>query len=205
MDNNTAAKVPAVVKVRKPRKVSGRNKGKEATRLGGDVNLMAFISETETLKDGTVKRKNMTDKVAAELEAGEVTKDDKGRIIAIKSPNYTLTVEVAKRKVPATKDGKLYEAEYASLLPLTAEAATDLMDGKLDVTIDKDGNESPSVVKYFRQGYGMLARNSAGAAIAAKIEGPEKAREAAITKLIKLKGWDRAKAEKKYDAMMADD
>lgn len=184
------------------KRVSGRNKNTDAKRLGENVNLIDWLNRKD--KDGNL----LTDgKIVAELLKGKQTKGDgknSDRVMSITSDNWTLTVEVAKRKVPATKDGVLYEQEYASLLPLTAEAATDLMGGKLDVSY-KDDAEVPSVIKYFRQGYGMLARNSAGANIASQIEGPAKGREAAINKLIKLKGWDRAKAEKKYDAMMADD
>ena len=189
----------------KTAKVSGRNKNAQvATRVGNPIDLRAWMAETTT-KDGKEVRKNLSEEAYASLSKGKETKDKDGRITEIRSDEFTLTLEVAKRKVPATKDGKLYEAEYASLLPLTGEAATTLVDGNLDTKVDKDGNELPSVVKYFRQGYGMLARNSAGAAIATLIEGPDKAREQAIKNLMKAKGWDYDKAKAKVELLMAED
>lgn len=189
------------------RKVSGRNKNAAAaTRVGNPIDLRAWMDEMHKDKDGKEKRKNLSEVAYESLtKHGKETKDKDGRITAIASQDYSLTLEIAKRKVPATKDGKLYEAEYASLLPLTGEAATTLVDGNLDTTVDKDGNELPSVVKYFRQGYGMLARNSAGAAIATLIEGPDKAREQAIKNLMKAKGWDYDKAKAKVELLMAED
>lgn len=189
-------------KIRKA--TSGRNKTAVAKRVGESVDLRAWLAETEKDKDGKDVRKNTTDAIATELLAGTEGKDDKGRVTSLSSDNWTLTIELAKRKVPATKDGVLYEQEYASLLPLTADAAVTLMDGNLDVTKDDKGVETPSVLKYFRQGYGMLARNNAGAAIASLIEGPEKARERTILSLMKAKGWTREKAEAKYALLMED-
>lgn len=189
----------------KVKRVSGRNKNAQAaTRVGNPIDLKAWMAETHKNKDGQEVRKNLSDAAFASLSKGKETSKD-GRVTEIRSDDYTLTIEVAKRKVPATKDGKLYEAEYASLLPLTGEAATTLVDGNLDTTVDKDGSELPSVVKYFRQGYGMLARNSAGAAIATLIEGPDKAREQAIKNLMKAKGWDYDKAKAKVELLMAED
>jgi hypothetical protein len=201
--NKTAATLPVLVtpagvvtsavpvKLRS-RKVSGKNKD-AAERRGEPIDLLAW------LKDGS----NQESDVVNELLKGERTMKD-GRLVSIVSENWTLAIEVAKRKVPTTKEGKLYEMEYAALLPRTASAAVMVVENNLDQTFDKDGNELPSVLKYFRQGYGMLARNAAGAAIAAQVEGPEKAKERTILSFMKHKGWSRDKAEAKYALLMED-
>lgn len=168
----------------------------KATRIGESVNLIEWAKDAENIKDESIRK---------EVLAGEQKKDDAGRVTSLTSENWTLTLEVAKRKVPATKEGKLYEMEYAALLPRTASAAVTVVENNLDVTLDKDGNELPSVLKYFRQGFGMLARNNAGASIASQVEGPEKARERTIVNLMKHRGWSREKAEQKYELLMADD
>ncbi len=183
--------VPAVPVKLRSRKVSGKNKD-AAERRGEPIDLLAWIRAE--VKDADV---------AKELSAGERTEKE-GRLVSIVSENWTLAIEVAKRKVPTTKEGKLYEMEYAALLPRTASAAVTVVENNLDQTFDKDGNELPSVLKYFRQGYGMLARNAAGAAIAAQVEGPEKAKERTILSFMKHKGWSREKAEQKYALLMED-
>ena len=190
-----------------PKIKSGKNSTPEL--IGERVNLRSWLDETEKDKDGNDVRKNVPESVYALIKDGTETKDDKGKVIKIVSDAYTLTVETAKRRIPATKDGKPYEMEYANLLPNTAEAALPLVDNNLDVTIVKtdkgEDDEKPSVIKYFRQGYGMLARNNASARIAAKVEGPEKALEQAVKALIKAKGWSEEKARAKAKLMMSDD
>ena len=131
------------------------------------------------------------------------------RIMSITSPNFTLAIEIAKRRIPANKkDGKPYEMEYASLLPNVIEACAQLVEGNTDITFtkDKDGKETeaPSVTKYFRQGFGMLARNNASAEIAREVEGPAKGIEQAIKGLMRSRGWTYEKAKAKLAAMDAD-
>jgi hypothetical protein len=182
-------------------------------RIGKTVDLREWLNETETIKDKdgkeTTRRKNVSDTIFDEIKDGKENKDKDGRVTSIVSPSFTLSVEIAKRRIPANKDGKPYEMEYASLLPNVIEACALLVGGNTDTTVtkDKDGNESeqPSVTKYFRQGYGMLARNNASAKIATEVEGPAKGIEQAIKGLMKSKGWTYEKAKAKLDALNAED
>lgn len=189
-------------------------KNNEPTRIGKAINLKDWLVETETIKakDGTetINRKNLSDTVYEQIKDGTEEADKDGRVIKIASEQFTLTIEVAKRRIPATKDGKPYEMEYGNLLPNTVEAASLLVGGNLDITtkVDektKEVEELPSVTKYFRQGFGMLARNSASARIATDVEGPDKAMEQAVKALMKAKGWSEEKAREKAKLMMSDD
>jgi hypothetical protein len=181
-------------------------------RIGQPVELQTWLVEMETTKDKdgnpVTRRKNLSDTLYDEIKDGKITKDKDGKVTSIVSPSFTLTVEVAKRRIPANKDGQPYEMEYASLLPNVIEACALLVGGNTDVTVekDKDGNEKelPSVTKYFRQGYGMLARNNASAQIASAVEGPDKAFEQAVKALMKAKGWSEDKAREKAKLMMED-
>lgn len=186
-------------------------KNAQPARIGEPIDLKAWIVETEKDKDGKDVYKNVKkSEIMDSLKNGkEETKD--GRIVRIVSDMFTLNIELAKRRIPATKDGKPYEMEYANLLPNTVEAAALLVDGNADVTYKKDekgketDEELPSIVRYFKQGYGMLARNNASSRIATVVEGPDKALEQAIKSLMKAKGWSREKAEAKAKIMFAED
>lgn len=193
-----------------PKIKSGKNA--VAKSIGPKVNLRDWLNETETVTvDGkeVERRKNLSDTLYAEIAEGKETKDKDGRVIGIHSEQFDLTIEVAKRRIPATKDGQPYEMEYAWLAPRTNEACGLLVGGNLDLTFtkDKDGSESeqPSVTKYFRQGHGMLSRNNASAKIASEVEGPGKAFEQAVKALMKAKGWSEDKAREKAKLMMSDD
>jgi hypothetical protein len=195
---NAAATLPVLVNkdgaivAGKEKGAKGKEKpaeGKEVKRVGDDVDLLAWLEEN--VKDGETRK---------ELRAGEQKKDKDGRVVRIDSPSWSLEVGLAKRKV----NSAYYEKEFADLLPKTALVAGPLVDDNLDYTVDDKGNELPSVMKYFRQSFSMLARNAAGASIAAQVEGPEKARERTIVNLMKHKGWSREKAEAKYELLMAD-
>ena len=187
-------------------------------KIGKQVNLLDWLSETETVKDSagneTQRLKNVAEEIANELLSDKATRTmgdkatgNEDRVMSIVSPSFTLTVETAKRRIPV-KNGTPYEMEYASLLPNVIEAAALLVGGNMDVTIekDKDGKdeEKQSVTKYFRQGWGMLARNNASAKIATEVEGPAKGIEQAIKGLMRSKGWSYEKAKARL-AMLNED
>jgi hypothetical protein len=211
--------------------VTSAKQTQEATRKGEPIDLLTWLDETETRKDKdgnetTVRKNGVPDNAAEELKAVadktlEVTedaeksvgvvKDDKGRIVKIRSKNWTLTIELAKRRVPATKDGKPYDMEYGNLAANTSDAMLQLMGGNFDETFEvnpktKKIEEADSVAKYFRQGYGMLARNAASSRIATLVEGPEKGLEQAIKALMKMRpDWSIEKATAKAKEAMSED
>lgn len=119
---------------------------------------------------------------AAEVKDGE-------RLVGLVGKNIRADIQTANTKV----EDKKYDAEYVSVSALTIEGAALLMSNVIDETFEGEGDErreKPSVVKYFNQGYGILARNAAAARIRVKVEGPDKALVQAAKGLARAKGWE---------------
>lgn len=127
-------------------------------------------------------------KLAAELNGATEVKDG-DRVIALVGKNVRLDIQTANTKV----EDKKFDAEYVAVSAITLEGAALLMGGVVDETYTGEGDdrrESPSVVKYFNQGFGILGRNAAAARIRTKVEGPDKAIMQAAKGLARAKGWE---------------
>ena len=172
------------------------------------VNILEWLGQTETTKDkdgnDVTTLANISQAVANELEDATEIKDEAGRVIGLKSDNIVAEILSANTKI----DNVTYTDEYVGLRAITAEGMSLLLDGKMDVTFEGEGSEArevPSVAKYFNQGFGILGRNAAAARIRTKVEGPDKALEAAARDLARAKGWTFDKALAKIKAMAEDD
>lgn len=132
--------------------------------------------------------------IAGEFKDAQEVKDDSGRVISLVGKNLRADITTVKTKV----EDKSYDAEYVLVSARTIEGAALLTNGNVDETFKKSDDdkerEAPSVVKYFNQGFGVLARNATAARIKVKVEGPDKALLAAAKDLAKAKGWSVEKA-----------
>jgi hypothetical protein len=166
--------------------------------------LTAWLAETQE-KDGMQVPANLPAKVHAELTGNGVAemRNDAGRLIGLKSKHVIAEILNANTKIDET----MFTDEYVNLRARTSNGAKMLMDGVAELVEDSEGNETsdPSVCKYFNQGYGILARNAAAARIRTKVEGPDKALEAAARDLARAKGWTFDKAFDKVKRMAAED
>jgi hypothetical protein len=122
---------------------------------------------------------------------------DNGRLVGLVGQHVRVDILAAKTKVEAQEDGKAveksYDAEYVSLSARTIEGASMLMGDVVDETFEGEGDErreKPSVVKYFNQGFGILARNACAARIRTNVEGPDKQLLNAAKSLAKARGWE---------------
>lgn len=193
----------------KPRMVKTdktNEKGEPVFEPATDGNLYENVSNAVA-----EELKSATEVLARDIDKDSVTPD---RVVALKTDNLVAQILTAQTRVKADKDekeGKLYSTEYVNLGARTVAGSLIIMDGIADTeqyASDKDkaeGNELPSVAKYFNQGYGILARNAAAARIRTLVEGPDKALEAAARDLARAKGWSIEKARAKVALMAADD
>lgn len=140
-------------------------------------------------------------------DAQEV-KDSDGRVISLVGKDIRADILTATMK----SDDKQYDAEYVAIAARTVEGAVTLLKGSMDETFEGEGDErkeKPSVVKYFNQGFGILARNGTAAKIRAKLEGPDKALMSAAKAFARARGWEGeegvAKALAKIKALQADE
>lgn len=140
--------------------------------------------------------------------ANAQTVTENGRIVALVTPSLRADIALAKVGVEDSD----YDAEYVALSALTVEGAALLMSDVVDVTYkdtDDGKKELPSVMKYFNQGFGILARNACAARIRTAVEGPDKALIQAAKALARAKGWTGdeglAKALAKVKASYAED
>lgn len=149
--------------------------------------------------------------VAELLKDGENVTDKDGRVIGRVGAHARVDIQRANTKVAEKK----FDAEYVAVSAITMEGASILMGGIVDETFKGEGDdkrEVPSVIKYFNQGFGILARNACAARIRVNAEGPDKALLQAAKQLAKAKGWDYsegseglAKALAKVRALAAED
>ena len=142
------------------------------------------------------------------------------RVMVIRGKDIEARIEIASAKI----DEKTYRDEYVTLFARTLKGTQILMEDIGSVsyadTFDKNGNpekiyqiptgsvnekELPSVAKYFNQGFGILARNSAAARVRSKVEGPDKALQSAARDLMRARGWSFEKAYAKIKLMAAED
>ena len=147
-----------------------------ATRVLDTVSIADFLAAKEN------------EKIAAELNGGTEIKEG-DRVIGLVGKNLRADISTANTKV----EDKKFDAEYVAVSAVTLEGAALLMAGVVDETYKGEGDdkrESPSVVKYFNQGYGILARNACAARIRTKVEGPDKGIMQAAKGLAKAKGWE---------------
>lgn len=148
----------------------------KVTRVGESVDLVAHLA---------------SDKVSADIKAAlagatEVKEGD--RVIGLVGKDIRADIQLAKTSV----EDKAYESEYVALSAITLEGASVLMSGVVDETFKGEGDEKkevPSVVKYFNQGFGILARNACAARVRVAVEGPDKALTQAAKALARAKGW----------------
>ena len=167
----------------------------KATRVLDSVSIAEFLSREDNKA------------YAAELSTATEVKDGE-RVVSLVGKNIRADIQTANTKV----EEKKFDAEYVSLSAITLEGAALLMDGVVDETFNGEGDErreKPSVVKYFNQGFGILARNACAARIRVKVEGPDKAIVQAAKGLAKAKGWEGPegleKAMARIKAQMAQD
>lgn len=181
------------------------------TAIGEPVDLEAWLVETEERDVDGAKveaRKNLTDAQYEALKDGKRITDKDGKVLAIQSADWNLTIELSKRRIP-TANGTLYGLEYGNLTPRTIDAALALVNNVTDETYTTDEKtkkeeEVDSIVKFFRQAWGMKSRNDASMRIASLVEGPEKALEQAIKAIMKARGFSREKATERAKAAMED-
>ena len=168
------------------------------------VDVLAYINAV----DSEGKPSNVSPAVLALLKGGETITVD-GRVTGVHGKSIHADIEIANVKV----NEKPYNAEFVALRAVDIDGAMALMDGVLDYTEktnDKgETRETPSVVKYFNQGFSILARNATAARIKTNVEGPDVALLASAKKLAQAKGWvgeeGIQKALAKVKAIMAED
>lgn len=166
-----------------------------AIRMLDSVDIRAFLAKEDNAH------------LVESFNGAEEVKDANGRVVSLVGKNLRADILLATAK----SDDKQYEAEYVSVTARTLEGADALLKGSIDENFEGEGDErreKPSVMKYFNQGFGILARNNCASKIRAKLEGPDKALMTAAKALARARGWEGdaglAKALAKVKALNED-
>lgn len=175
--------------------MKARAKQDEApTVVGSPVDLASWKAEFVKADEG--KEQTAIQKYLSE-NAGTPVTDEAGRVTALKTEHILSSIEVAKLKI----DEKPFAMEFVANTALTAYGRMLLCNGVDDLTVDAEGNEVPSVTKYFNTAFSQNARNAAAARVRTIVEGPEKALNAAAKKLAQVWGITVEAAAAKIAAM----